>query len=166
MSDAATAAPGWHTFPDGSGRLRYWTGVEWTEWAPDLPESQCWQYRVISRTFGAELESVLNDMGAQGWEVISIAGMNGTFTLTGNMFTVVMKRPVPGVWSPAVVERHYQHVAAAHPVAIAAVMPCVEAQRKRGVEVNVTAIEDACVRVEAGTLPDRAVVEALMAQGH
>lgn len=51
-----------------------------------------WEYRVVSKTFGDDLQSELNGYGEQGWEVVSLAGMNGTMTLTGNKFTALLKR--------------------------------------------------------------------------
>jgi len=47
---------------------------------------------VISATFGGKLETELNAWGADGWEVVSIAGMGGTVTVTGNKIFVVLKR--------------------------------------------------------------------------
>ena len=55
-------------------------------------ETTLWEYKVITATFGASLESDLNDWGSLGWEVVSMAGMNGTMTLTGNKIFVVLKR--------------------------------------------------------------------------
>lgn len=60
-----------------------------------------WEYKVISATFGAKIETELNAWGADGWEVISIAGMSGTVTVTGNKIFVVLKR------------RSFEHEAAA-----------------------------------------------------
>ncbi|MEZ5380813.1 MAG: DUF4177 domain-containing protein [Microthrixaceae bacterium] len=51
-----------------------------------------WEYKVISATFGGSLEAELNTWGREGWEVISIAGMGGTATLTGNKLFVVLKK--------------------------------------------------------------------------
>ena len=58
----------------------------------DVGQQPLWEYKVISSTFGTSLEGELNVWGASGWEVISIAGMNGTVTITGNKMFVVLKR--------------------------------------------------------------------------
>jgi hypothetical protein len=52
----------------------------------------CWEYKVVSATFGTKLEVELNAWGSDGWEVVSIAGMSGTVTVTGNKIFVVLKR--------------------------------------------------------------------------
>ncbi len=52
-----------------------------------------WQYRLVSTTFGSSLERELNDLGSEGWELVAMAGLGGTATLTGNKFTAIMKRP-------------------------------------------------------------------------
>ncbi|HMS48261.1 MAG TPA: DUF4177 domain-containing protein [Candidatus Microthrix sp.] len=57
-----------------------------------MDDRPLWEYKVISSTFGTSLEGELNVWGASGWEVISIAGMNGTVTITGNKMFVVLKR--------------------------------------------------------------------------
>ena len=54
-----------------------------------------WRYRIVSATFGADLERTLNRYGKAGWEVVSISAANGTLTLTGNKIFALMKRPVP-----------------------------------------------------------------------
>lgn len=51
-----------------------------------------WEYKVEKATFGNDLEAKLNHWGLRGWEVITMAGLNGTMTLTGNKIFVVMKR--------------------------------------------------------------------------
>jgi hypothetical protein len=58
----------------------------------EVDDRPLWEYKVISSTFGTSLEGELNVWGASGWEVISIAGMNGTVTITGNKMFVVLKR--------------------------------------------------------------------------
>jgi hypothetical protein len=54
-----------------------------------------WRYRVISATFGADLERTLNRYGAAGWEVVSISAASGFMTLTGNKIFALVKRPRP-----------------------------------------------------------------------
>ena len=58
----------------------------------DVGQQPLWEYKVISATFGGKLETELNAWGADGWEVVSIAGMGGTVTVTGNKIFVVLKR--------------------------------------------------------------------------
>lgn len=98
---------GWYPFPgDPQGRYRWWDGKKWRGWGdvggpPGSMQREDpliwngsirWQYRVISATFGSALEAELNKWGTAGWEVVSIAGMNGTLTLTGNKLTALLKR--------------------------------------------------------------------------
>ena len=71
-----------------------------SSWLPESPgtvepssiNQMLWEYKVISATFGGKLETELNTWGAIGWEVVSIAGMGGTVTVTGNKIFVVLKR--------------------------------------------------------------------------
>lgn len=74
MSDSTK---GWHPDPEDPGALRWWTGSEWGEHMPR------WEYLVehvnISERWSAkrqreEVEAFrvrLNELGAQGWEMIS-----------------------------------------------------------------------------------------------
>jgi hypothetical protein len=54
-----------------------------------------WEYKVVKATFGADLERVLNQYGYDGWDVVSLAGMDGTFTTTGNKLFAVLRRALP-----------------------------------------------------------------------
>lgn len=58
------------------------------------PGSTQWQYRIVSATFGGDLEQVLNRYGMAGWEVLSVSAANGTLTITGNKIFALLKRPM------------------------------------------------------------------------
>ena len=53
-----------------------------------------WEYQGVRRTFGDQLENDLNLLGDQGWELVSIAGLDRVVTLTGNKIIAVLKREV------------------------------------------------------------------------
>lgn len=53
-----------------------------------------WEYRVVRNMMASSLESSLNELGRDGWEVVSITGMDGAFTLTGNKLFAVVKRAI------------------------------------------------------------------------
>ncbi len=59
-----------------------------------MPNSIAWEYRVITtgaeyrRPKDDELEAMLNELGAAGWEVISVLGQAGA-----NQLRIIAKRP-------------------------------------------------------------------------
>ena len=52
-----------------------------------------WEYRIVKNMMASSLEAQLNQLGGDGWEVVSIAGLDGVLTLTGNKLFAVLKRP-------------------------------------------------------------------------
>lgn len=60
------------------------------------PGADAWEYKILSSTFGASLESTLNAVGLRGWEVVSISAASGTWTITGNKIFALLKRRLPG----------------------------------------------------------------------
>jgi hypothetical protein len=52
-----------------------------------------WEYKIVKNMLADSLEASLNRLGAEGWEVVSLAGIDSAWTLTGNKLYAVMKRP-------------------------------------------------------------------------
>jgi hypothetical protein len=46
---------------------------------------QCWEYKVTKVDFLQELEDALNELGAEGWELVSVSAAG---------FVLVLKRPL------------------------------------------------------------------------
>lgn len=53
-----------------------------------------WEYQIVRNMLADNLEATLNRLGHEGWEVVSITGIDGAFTLTGNKLYAVLKREV------------------------------------------------------------------------
>lgn len=51
-----------------------------------------WEYKVVKNALADRIEEMLNELGRDGWELVSLAGLDGTFTVTGNKLVAVMKR--------------------------------------------------------------------------
>lgn len=51
-----------------------------------------WEYKVVKNMMAASLEEQLNQLGGDGWEVVSLAGLDGVFSVTGNKLYAVLKR--------------------------------------------------------------------------
>jgi hypothetical protein len=60
---------------------------------PVEPPAPYWEYKVIRTGFSNRLEYLLNQLGAERWELVSIAGMDAVINLTGNKLYAVLKRP-------------------------------------------------------------------------
>lgn len=135
-----------------------------------------WEYKIVSATFGDKLEAELNRYGLAGWEVVSITGMNGTVTLTGNRFTALMKRPVESYDEQGQVHHasapsalgaagEYATMRAAHPEVFNDVLTAVTSRVEQGHRVDVTMFDSACRRVENGESASDAIWRELMANG-
>lgn len=134
-----------------------------------------WEYKIVSATFGNKLEAELNRYGLAGWEVVSIAGMNGTMTLTGNKFTALMKRPIESydedghvhhATAPSVADvAEYASMRAAHPEAFYEVLAAVMSRVEQGHRIDIAMFDSTCRRVENGELPSDAIWRELMASG-
>jgi len=57
------------------------------------PVGNGWEYRVVKNLTAARLEESLNSLGAEGWELVAMAGLDGVLSVTGNKLYAVMKRP-------------------------------------------------------------------------
>jgi hypothetical protein len=55
--------------------------------------TQSWEYKIVKNMLASSLEEALNSLGASGWEVVSITGMDGVMSWTGNKLYAVLKRP-------------------------------------------------------------------------
>lgn len=53
-----------------------------------------WEYKIVRNMLANNLEDSLNILGRGGWEVVSLAGVDGAFTLTGNKLYAVLKRSI------------------------------------------------------------------------
>ncbi len=51
-----------------------------------------WRYKIVRSTFSDNLEESLNVLGAAGWELVALTGIDGALSLTGNKFYAVLKR--------------------------------------------------------------------------
>lgn len=51
-----------------------------------------WQYKVVKNLTANKLEETLNGYGRAGWELVSMTGLDGVMTLTGNKLYAVLKR--------------------------------------------------------------------------
>lgn len=52
------------------------------------------EYKIVKSELSQSLENTLNSYGRQGWELISIVGMDGVTSFTGNKFYAVLKREI------------------------------------------------------------------------
>ncbi len=51
-----------------------------------------WEYKVIRNMTANRLEESLNTLGAHGWELVAMAGLDGVVSITGNKLYAVLKR--------------------------------------------------------------------------